>query len=437
MKQKNMILMVVAVGCGLVAAFLTSQMNAKPSAPEVWDVLVAAKDLPVGTYISKDELKNLVKFKKVPKDALPPSFVMKDDELIDKRLTRPIRAEEWFNPQDLTKGGLVTLPEGMDMVSVAVNIEQAVSGFVGPGSRVDILASVKKGEKMTAFPMLVNMLVVAVNREVQIPQGNGTFDTVSTISLAVDREQALLIHLSKQRQVLLSLVLRSQNKKPVDEKWVVADVIKLLEGDNVERGGKPAKTNNGDNTPRHRNDDESGDERKVETVKIPVAKEDVAAGTMITEDLIKEKFNQVEVPAPAPENAVTDLKEFINRSLLNGVAANQWVPKKFIGTPDPKPQPQEGVTQGSKPGPSVDPVKPAEVTQAKPARKTHDVVVQSTNGTRTFRYEEANPGEWKYTGEVFKDGPKADAADQPKAPEAKPEAPKADESPRAVRPMID
>ena len=29
MKQKNVILMVVAVGCGLVAAFLTSQMSAK------------------------------------------------------------------------------------------------------------------------------------------------------------------------------------------------------------------------------------------------------------------------------------------------------------------------------------------------------------------------------------------------------------------------
>ena len=31
--EKNLILMVVAVGCGLVAAFLTAQMNAKPAAP--------------------------------------------------------------------------------------------------------------------------------------------------------------------------------------------------------------------------------------------------------------------------------------------------------------------------------------------------------------------------------------------------------------------
>ena len=35
MKQKNLILMVVAVGCGLVAAFLTTQINAKPKVEKV------------------------------------------------------------------------------------------------------------------------------------------------------------------------------------------------------------------------------------------------------------------------------------------------------------------------------------------------------------------------------------------------------------------
>ena len=50
MKQKNVILMVVAVGCGLVAAFLTTQINAKPKVEQV-EVVVALKDLPVGTVI--------------------------------------------------------------------------------------------------------------------------------------------------------------------------------------------------------------------------------------------------------------------------------------------------------------------------------------------------------------------------------------------------
>ena len=54
MKQKNLILMVVAVGCGLVAAFLTTQINAKPKVEKV-EVLVAAKDLPVGTMFTKED----------------------------------------------------------------------------------------------------------------------------------------------------------------------------------------------------------------------------------------------------------------------------------------------------------------------------------------------------------------------------------------------
>src|SRR5262245_37592452 len=117
MKQKNIILLVVAVGCGIVAAVLTSQMRAGTHVEQV-DVLVAAKDLPVGTNLTREEVEKggLVKVKKMPKDGLPPAYVVDKEQLIDKRLARPLRAEETFNPQDLTKGGVITLPAGHSMV---------------------------------------------------------------------------------------------------------------------------------------------------------------------------------------------------------------------------------------------------------------------------------------------------------------------------------
>ena len=68
-------------------------------------MIVAAKDLPVGTLLSKDELKTAVKTKKVPKDGLPPAFVTDLNDLTDKRLSRAVRMEETFNPADLSKGG--------------------------------------------------------------------------------------------------------------------------------------------------------------------------------------------------------------------------------------------------------------------------------------------------------------------------------------------
>ena len=57
------------------------------------------------------------KLKKVPKDGLPPAFVTDMNELTDKRLSRSVRAEETFNPADLSKGGVITLPPGMGMIS--------------------------------------------------------------------------------------------------------------------------------------------------------------------------------------------------------------------------------------------------------------------------------------------------------------------------------
>src|SRR5262245_48444322 len=97
MKQKNLILMVVAVGCGLVAAFLTTQINAKPKV-EMVRVLVAAKNLPVGTMFTKADLPTLTNWKEMPKDSLPPAFVVSEEELLDKRLSSQIPKDTTFNP---------------------------------------------------------------------------------------------------------------------------------------------------------------------------------------------------------------------------------------------------------------------------------------------------------------------------------------------------
>src|SRR5437879_9372219 len=195
MKQKNLVLMVVAVGCGLVAAFLTSQMSAKPTVEKV-EVIVAAKDLPVGTQLTKEDLKTCIKRKTMSKDSLPPAIVEAEEELLERRLTRTIRAEETFNKADLTRGGVVSIPPGLSMVALPINASEAVAGFVGPGSRVDVLATVRLQNRLTALPILVNMLVLAVDTNPNLP-ANGAYQSLSTVSFAADRKQALLIKLAR------------------------------------------------------------------------------------------------------------------------------------------------------------------------------------------------------------------------------------------------
>src|SRR5436305_641671 len=105
--------------CGLGAALVVFLAVAvswiatarDPSAQtETVEVFVAAKDLPVGTRLDKDDLEDekLVKVKRVPKAELPSAYITNKDDLADKRLSRPLRTGAPFNPQDLIKGTLIT-----------------------------------------------------------------------------------------------------------------------------------------------------------------------------------------------------------------------------------------------------------------------------------------------------------------------------------------
>jgi len=290
MKQKNLILVAVAVGCGLVAAFLTTQIGAKPAQSEQYEVPVAAKDLPVGTKLSKDDIDQLVVMKKIPKDALPAAFAATKEEMADKRLARTIRMGETFNPQDLTTSVTLTPPPGMDVMTIQGNAEKSVAGFAGPGSKVDILAAVRQrsSEKTTVFVLLTDMLVLAIDSNKDYPNGQQTFANLSTVSLAVDPEQALLLHGAINRGADLRLVLRHPDKAPVTQMLPREEIWKILSDDTSPRGGADSKT---------------------ETVKLPVAIEDLPAGTQLTSDVIAKKFKLVDHTIPAPASFVKDLKE--------------------------------------------------------------------------------------------------------------------------------
>lgn len=409
MKQKNVILMVVAVGCGLVAALLTSQMSAKPKAETV-DVIVAAKDLPVGTMITKEDLPKILKTRKLPKDALPPVFVQTEDELVGKRLGRAVRVDETFNPMDLKVGGTVTLPPNMDMISVSVGLPEAVAGFVTPGSRVDVLATAKFGQRQLAFPLLVDMLVLAVDSNLELPKESASFQALNTVSFAVNREQALLLQLARTRGCQMSLVLRNTNKTPGKEVWTAEDVRQLLSTpdgatyDDI-RSGNPLKQSGEEpssNLPPRLMAKERP--QTSDTVALPIAMVDLPAGTELTIDVIKDKFQFKNVPAPAPENAVLDIENLQGKVLQQGIAADQWLPKKFVGDYAPGKAPIKDEFLPSKPAPGDAPI-PAPIATG-PAKKTHDLSVVTTSGRRIFRYEEKKPGsdEWVLVGEVTKGG---------------------------------
>jgi Flp pilus assembly protein CpaB len=424
MKQKNLVLMVVAVGCGLVAAFLTSQMSAKP-AVETVDVVVAAADIPVGVGIGKDDLPKYLKTKKLPKDVVPADIVENPEELVDKRLIRPIRADETISRKDLMKGG-IQIPRGKHLLTLSLDTARAAAGLAQPGSRVDVLAFVSISNKLTAMPILVDMLVLAVNGQTTIDPNNQS-QGVSTVSFAADRKQGLVLELAKGRGCQMSLLLRHPDERNTenDKNYNIDEVISLLQDDKnpaavagaVEGGG--AKTEEVIPKAAPPKEEVPPPAPKAETVRVPYALVDIKGGTELTADLIGDDtvFGVRELPKDVAGDAITDLTAVAGKVLRSGLGKGQWVTPGLVGDALPKPSPREDVIPG-KAGPTPAPAAP---TPAAPARATREVTIHTGTGSKTYRYEEWAPGRWRLVGEVR--GASAAAEPQEPAPTAPPARP--------------
>jgi Flp pilus assembly protein CpaB len=390
MKQKNLILMVVAVGCGLVAAFLTTQINAKPKV-ETLEVWVASKDLPVGTVFTKADLPKYAVKKKLPKDGLPPAFITNEEDFYDKRLTRSVLKDETFHPGSLGRGG-ITLPDGYDMVSLPIGATNAVAGFVTPGSKVDVLATLRLGKNLEAFPVLIDMLVIAVNGYTDITEmKKQNIADVNSVSFAATQKQALVLSLAKARGCHLELLLRHVGK-PIDPKYSIDEVIAKLKDDSPGKGVSPTEGKPGgmdtDIQPTNQN------------VKVWVAVENIPAGTEITRELVNTKLKEKEAPRELAEDAYSDLTKLIENknTFPNGLAKGNFVTFSSIG--GPKPPVTNVVTKaGGKP--------------------TRDIIVNTGSGSVVHRFYEHSPGDWKFLSiltpeEAAKNPPTVQSTPMPK-----------------------
>jgi Flp pilus assembly protein CpaB len=389
MKQKNLILIAVAVGCGLVAAFLTTQLGAgQKKLDDAIEVPVAAKDLPVGTKLAKDDLKSLITYKKVSKEFLPTEFAQSEEQLADKRLVRMVRAGETFNPQDLTTNSPISPPPGYNVMTFAANPEKSVAGFAGPGSKVDVLASIpmrnSKNNRAVVLPVLIDMLVLAIDVNTEYSK-QGAFPNMSMVSLAVNTRQASILHATISRGADIRLVLRNADHPPVWDKIYTDEEIWAILADEEK---KPSGT------------DPTGDKEKSTTVKLPVAAEDLKAGTQLTIEVIQKKFKMVDAVAPAPAAFVQNMNEHVGKYLQRDLQSEQFLPKSFVGDQPPSGKPAPSDMAPSKEGPTETP-KPA--TPERPP-VYFDTTITTPNGVRKYRYQIMEDGTYKFLGELKDDG---------------------------------
>jgi pilus assembly protein CpaB len=173
------------------------------------DLVVAVKPLAIGTTIKSGD----VKLAKIPGEQFPKNGFSKVEEVLDRPIISNILQDEAILEGRLGQrgaGGITPLvPEGMRAVSVRVTDDTAVSGFVQPGMRVDVLVTGRppSGGDVITRTVLQNILVLTAGTQIQA-DARGQAVQAPTVTVVVTPEEAEILTLAGN-EGRIKLVLRN------------------------------------------------------------------------------------------------------------------------------------------------------------------------------------------------------------------------------------
>jgi pilus assembly protein CpaB len=236
MSRMRLLILLVAAAAAIVAVFLVRSISApktavastapvaEPVAPKPVEVvpavqvLVAKRELPMGQYLSAEDLEWQAWPEKSPVD----SFLVKSKapDALEKSVGAVVRVAmavgEPVVPAKIVQPGeqgfmAAVLAPGMRAVSVQISPETAAGGFILPNDRVDVLMTrmVEKDGNKTVYSerMLANIRVLAIDAVYGAPQegqGQVLVGTRATLELS-ENDTRLLQTARKAGEVSLSL----------------------------------------------------------------------------------------------------------------------------------------------------------------------------------------------------------------------------------------
>jgi pilus assembly protein CpaB len=224
MNPKTVILMLVAVTCGLLASFMTSRYLAAgqqaPKEEAKVRVLVAKKKINGYTRLTDPEAfeERLFDQNSVPKDAVT------DFETVKGRVLKaPLGEGKVLAESDLVDPAQSSptwkLNPGELAMSVKVSADTAGAGFLMPGDRVDVQATVVRttspNEKPFSKFILQNIEVLAVGQDVQQPDGT-IYKEPNRVLLRVTHKQAEELALYQDTGTIRLLPRRHDDTTYVD-----------------------------------------------------------------------------------------------------------------------------------------------------------------------------------------------------------------------------
>jgi pilus assembly protein CpaB len=210
-------MLLLALTSGIVAALLalkylrertTPLMAAEPRRA---NIVLSARSLPVGAVLREQDLK-VVSW---PGEAVPSGYFRSVKDAVGRGVITPVAENEpLLEAKVSTKdagGGLpIIIRDGMRAVSVKVDEVIGVAGFVLPGTRVDVMLTLDKGDgrpQAITKTLLQNVQTLAAGQSVTRDK-EGKAQTVTVITLLVSPDDAELLALAA-KEGRLQLALRN------------------------------------------------------------------------------------------------------------------------------------------------------------------------------------------------------------------------------------
>jgi pilus assembly protein CpaB len=281
MKSKTFVMMFLAIGCGLVAAYLTARISAKQATQDTQPVLVAQGKIVAGSVIKDPE--KLFLLMQYPTGSTPGAISNLDD-LKNKIVNKTVQQGQWLTPDDISGNFGIELPKGYYAMSVKVDASSAAAGFILPKSRVNVVATVRQqglNSKPKVVTILQDVLVLAVDQTSIRQEDKMAYGQLNNALLAVKPADSQKLALA-QSMGDLKLVLRAHDddsRVPLQElEYAGPDTLASDDTGVIHTVSKPQ-------------------------LKLAVAKQDLEVGTAIDDPA---KFFEVKTFEEAPPEAVTD-----------------------------------------------------------------------------------------------------------------------------------
>jgi pilus assembly protein CpaB len=221
MRPKSIALLLLALGCGLVASIgITQVMSRQTTEPaesgETQPIFVAMTDVGLGDQLNSQVLK----LAQWPKDNIPAGAISRIEDVEGRRARTklfagdPILESKLLSKGASGQGATALIPKGYRVVPVKVDLVSRGSSMILPGDRVDVMGHFVRDpgrdipETITQT-ILQDIKVFAVDDVVDLEkEKDGRKSIVAkTISLLVTPDQAAMVMMASQMGPI-NLVMR-------------------------------------------------------------------------------------------------------------------------------------------------------------------------------------------------------------------------------------